>query len=107
MENVFVEPSARTCTSPRASGEPPDSSVMYVPSRRPENATDFALERESVGVTGENTVPFGETTNTVGHRSPAEQLISASNWPAPAMDFEKGGGRLPSTWAMSSVTNLP
>ena len=52
---------------------------MYVPSRSPEKATDFALERASVGVNGEKTLPRGETTMTVGHRSPLEQVISASN----------------------------
>src|SRR3977135_383789 len=80
---------------------------MYVPSRSPAKATDLALERESVGVKGENTVPLGETTKTVGHRSPAEQVTSASNCPAPATDFEKGGGLLASTTEMSWLTSLP
>ena len=65
---------------------------MYVPSRRPANATDLPLDRESVGVNGENTEPLGETTNTVGHRSPKEQVTSASNCPAPATDFGERRG---------------
>src|SRR5260221_6140810 len=107
MGNVLVDPSARRCTSPRASGEPPPKSDMYVPSRRPAKATDLPLERESVGVKGEKTEPLGETTITVGHRSPKEQVTSASNCPAPAADFENGGGRPASTWPTSSETNLP
>src|SRR5687767_10961186 len=70
--NFLVDPNARSSISPRTSGEPPTSSVVYVPSRKPATATDLALERESVGVKGENTLPIGETMNTMGQRSPEE-----------------------------------
>src|SRR5438552_14040078 len=100
--NFLVEPYARISTSPRASGEPPATSVMYVPSRKPENATDFALERASVGVNGEKTLPSGDTTNTVGQRSPPKQLISASNCPAPATALAKGAGLPASSCAARS-----
>src|ERR1044071_759722 len=79
---------------------------MYVPSRSPEKATDLALERASVGVNGENTLPSGETTKTVGQRSPPKQVISASNCPAPATAFANGGGLPASSCEASSERSL-
>lgn len=61
---VRAAASARTSTSPPASGAPPTRTVRYTPSVSPAKAAERALERAGAGDHGETTLPEGFTRTT-------------------------------------------